>query len=99
MSDQPASNEEKQASTEAKLTVGMLANRLNDYQTIFIERMQNFQEYIEQIETRHANEINSLRDRVAQLESRNEAIDNINNRLKGVERAMAPLLALTASKR
>ena len=93
MSDQnPNQEAPSPAPGETRLTLAALTQRLNDYQTIFIERMQGFQEYIEGIETRHALKIMEHEQRIQALQAENEQLKDINNRLKSVERGLSTVI-------
>jgi hypothetical protein len=83
-------------SGESRLTVANLAQRLGDYQTVFIERMQKVHEYIEGIEDRHAQEIIAHQKRISALEDQNkgqqEVITDLTNRLKSAERGLSTVI-------
>jgi hypothetical protein len=77
------------APPETRLSPALMAQRLADMQTIFVERMRNIQEYIEQIEKDHQTEIDLLKERVRIAEAKDVEQDALIRRLSAVESAVA----------
>lgn len=80
-----------------RLTLPMLAQRLGDYQTIFLERMKLIQEYIESIEKTKDEEIAALKAENEELQRKVASHSEHATRIAQLEKSLASLVLRTSA--